>query len=1016
MSRVADFLQIYPSYDDAHFQRNIASLKEFADLKLESTEPKPKPGEYFDFQTLLARFLSPHTPYDGMLFYLEIGVGKTCTSIAVHEIMKRFYTIDNPAIIFSKTLVLAKGDVLLGNYKNEFLNVCPGLGKGLDINAQRQILRENFEFHTLQKFANNIVGKNTPKALKEKYSNRLIVIDEGQDLKKHTSKKGEANIYKSMQKFFDAVENCTKIIMSGEPIVENPDEPVGLVNLLVPPEKRLPLGKKFMDKFYDGNKLINVKELEEFFRGHVSYVRQMGSVASKRFMTSGKGKKWLKELDVYECCMSDFQKKVYYESAKKVTTRQAKETLIKEIDGKKIEVTQVKRTKEGETVEIISAKGGSFYQFTRESSMFVYPDGTYGGEGFRKHIEKKGAKGSVTYSIPKEWKKKEYFGSIENLRKYSCKYADMIEIILKNPNRLFYIYSDLVHNSGLILFGLILELYNFAQTRFPLSEASEKRNRYVSIHSKNVSSKQAHRLLQNASQPFNARAEYIRVILGSEMVSYGVTIKNATGVGILTPQWNWPTTQQIYGRTVRPGSDEFLKELGLSTTVDIYLMCAVDCESNEPTTDVHLYQIAEDKKLQNEPMSDLLKRSAADCPLMYRRNVLNKSENYTCAEMKPTGKDKNGVYLYDIKDIDPTNYNLFYAHDDMQLIINEITKHFTKEYTMPVRDDTLFLLAVQQMIDERIPVTNPLGSISYIKENNKVLYLQNILTDEDDPSELYYVRKPLMPYNTSLESIIETYLLKEGEKSMQEFCDESNVSKAKDIFNRMNRYTKIVCFEAAYSALHGKRAAKGVEKKKAQAIVDEYDTRFDVVDDVAYHALYAEKITGTSYNVSVKRLTETGLMRGFIDDKWTFVSLKVEEEINRKLKKVERKAMVVENEYGMYGTLSSKDNKFRIVLKGGKGLVCKSYDVSDLFDILLTLDEFPDADEVIKKLNKEEVKDRLLHHTKLTNKTVIQQIKDDKVPVKRMKEYLSILNIKNRDQWCDEIQKIMRKKDILYDI
>ena len=53
--------------------------KEFNDLKLEPIEFAKKPGEPFKpmhHQSFMARFLSPHTPYDRMLVFHEVGSGK----------------------------------------------------------------------------------------------------------------------------------------------------------------------------------------------------------------------------------------------------------------------------------------------------------------------------------------------------------------------------------------------------------------------------------------------------------------------------------------------------------------------------------------------------------------------------------------------------------------------------------------------------------------------------------------------------------------------------------------------------------------------------------------------------------------------------------------------------------------------------------------------------------------------------------------------------------------------------
>lgn len=1135
MSQVIDFLPDYPTLDDESFQRTIASKEEFASLKLQvveggkdseakETRAKPRPGsgsgfDYFDYQKMLARYLGPYTPYQRMLWYIEVGAGKTCTAMALHHIMKDFYTVKNPSLKFKQTLFLAKGKLLLNNIKNEFLKRCPGLPKNIKTAKEiKDHVRENFSFNTLQHFVNNVIYKSSDETLKNKYSNMTIIIDEGQDLKKHKSK-SETNMYTQLGRFFNAIDNSNVIIMTGTPIIEEAFEPVGLVNLLTPKDERLPLGQKFYNEFYGEDDQLRDdkrKKLEEFFRGKVAFVRQMGSVAKKIFNKSPHtSKKWLSSINVYACPMSEFQYKVYRESLEyvKKDKDQSSEKLFEDMAGddenpilgedvegvsggagdasfkkgkgakkspaKKSAARKGKSDAKKADKEEGGQQGGSFYQYSRESGMFVYPDGTYGKEGFEKHIVKKKTvtvgkktRTETTFTIPKPFK--DLF--LKDLKRYSSKYAATVNLMLSKPDECFYIFSDLVNNSGLILFGLILQLYGYKQQTTQIGPNTEAGRRFVSLNYEQTTSENALKLIDSVSSEKNATGSYIQAVLGSEMSSYGITIKNVRNVVILSPQWNEPTMKQIVGRGVRPGSDAFLKKLGLPTDVNIYLEVAtapvlakgekrdeefakskLKYDPEEITTDVLLYQLAEAKQRKNEPMLQLLKEVSAICPLAYKRNVLSKDENYKCAEMEPTGVDKKGIYTYDIPEdeIQKSNYNMYYSDEKIDLIVENIKLWFSKHFTMDVikmienneYDVQLFLMALERMIDGRIGVTNKFGKVCYLKEHNNIAYLQNEITDDNDISEVFYVSNYSLPYDTSLDDIIEIESIERDASYKAQFGKVKNEEEALELFKKMHFHTKILLFESCYrhvssAGKKGGDGGSGVKKsdrsyKIANAIVKDFSTSYDVVDledgrgNVAYHSLYAEKQTGTSYNVSAKLLEDTGKMRMFNKDKlkWEQVDREMEDKVNKKIKARERESMknVFEgNSYNMYGTVSSKDNKFRIALepvegkKMNKGKVCSSFKVPVLFDILFALKKFPEPPESISSMSREELESALLGQMKLTDTSIRDNIRKKSsesgyITTQKLKQYLTIVVMKI-DELCEFIQQVMRDADILYDI
>lgn len=119
MNRSVDGLQrlddedgLYPDIEDRRFLAKLLAKREFR----ESLQPKitddllkdnvceVQEFEYTTVQRFVAQFMSPKTPYNGMLLYHGVGVGKTCTAILTAETFlelspkNKVYILAPPAI------------------------------------------------------------------------------------------------------------------------------------------------------------------------------------------------------------------------------------------------------------------------------------------------------------------------------------------------------------------------------------------------------------------------------------------------------------------------------------------------------------------------------------------------------------------------------------------------------------------------------------------------------------------------------------------------------------------------------------------------------------------------------------------------------------------------------------------------------------------------------------------------------------------------------------------------------
>ena len=214
-------------------------------------------------QKLLKNYISPYTPYNGLLIYHGVGVGKTCTAVTVAEGLKeiikgnkkKIYVLLNPSI--------------KENFKNEILNKslieksieeakkkCTGesyfmdgiIKKGLTKkkNMSRlvdNILGEYYEFYGYMGFVTKVnriiknvksknpkiknpteMNKRIKKRLKEYFSDSMIIIDEAHNIACKTIESGKKEDYQSINIYENINVNENKSINENKSKNESKNE------------------------------------------------------------------------------------------------------------------------------------------------------------------------------------------------------------------------------------------------------------------------------------------------------------------------------------------------------------------------------------------------------------------------------------------------------------------------------------------------------------------------------------------------------------------------------------------------------------------------------------------------------------------------------------------------------------------------------------------------------------------------------------------------------------------------
>lgn len=306
-------LYYYPDINDNLFNKKIFYKKEFNDNKIFFNQKQIESQKEIiksEFrrsptQSFVKNYISYNTPYNGILIWHGVGVGKTCAAISIAENFRNFVYKNN-----KKILVLTPGSKLSTNWRDEIFNFekeknnnqginvqCTGSRYKNEINLadkkskdkskidkiKKQINRlvdKYYSFSGYQKLARQVVNdfdsikelflhqkKNLHQGfearkieyIKKEFSNRVIIMDEV-----HTTREGQEDKDGKDQKLVPPIlelivryaQNTKLIILSATPMYNVTKEIVWLLNLLLLNDKRAPI-EEYQIFENDG---INIKD------------------------------------------------------------------------------------------------------------------------------------------------------------------------------------------------------------------------------------------------------------------------------------------------------------------------------------------------------------------------------------------------------------------------------------------------------------------------------------------------------------------------------------------------------------------------------------------------------------------------------------------------------------------------------------------------------------------------------------------------------------------------------------
>lgn len=791
---------LFNTYGSADFNDLIVSKKEFADLKLEHSEPPiGKKGESFRYQEYITRYVSALTEYSELLVYHEMGTGKTCTAVHVIEKLRA-----DPTSGIKGAIIFAKGTGILNNFVSELLFKCTD-GRYIPDNYEqltdherahrvRKITSEFYDFNTFETFAKALHAMSD-KQIRTHFDNRILVLDEVHNIREKQTSYGSCliepsddgdkpeefiaeipiiaekvaeqhivcaatgspikpeehvDVYKQFHRLCHVLTHRKILLLSGTPMSDGPEEFGSIMNLILPASLQLPTGKKFIDRYFTGRELNQnfINELEMKIRGRISYIKASTTNVPKVFIGEKVGK--LQHFIVDPLYMSTFQSEAYV----RAYSKDSHEKVI--------------------------------FTNSRQASLFVYPDGSFGADGFNQERyivkTKRGRTGRQEFRLGDALSTA--IGNVNidgvetclvRLKQLSVKYFDVIRLILSDKTSKSFVYCPYVKGSGLIVLGLILSIFGYS--RIGSSRPTKKGMRYALISNQVATEKEIKQTLESFNLPENVRGDYISVIIGSKAITEGYTLKDVQNSFILSPHWNYSETSQAIARSWRIDAHKELKKqsIGSDVTLNVYQYVALPDKSvstDTPVIDLDMYYKSETKDVLMKKIEHLVKKTSFDCPLAKDRNEVTTlfSDGSRECDYGKCDYECSGNISYPF---DRVSYDLFYTKSDkIRLFLRD---YFRKKFQIKLSDLTDYfgdtvdkfeaVQIITRFVNESITFSNKFGRPNFLSIDNDTLYLSAFPGGIDNSSvnlSKYYCENIILEngdvYSHLLDEIYDTNL------------------------------------------------------------------------------------------------------------------------------------------------------------------------------------------------------------------------------------------------------------------
>jgi hypothetical protein len=778
----------YPERDNPDFNKVIASKKEFA-IHTQDIQGKPSTCDVATRfrltpnQKIIKGFLSPNTPYNGVLLFHGTGTGKTCSAISMAEQFNSVFT--------KKHLVLVSGN-LKDNFKKEVFDAAkiatrPDGGLDLDnipgctgsryvkgipdrhritkdtldskvrrlVNERWQMMAYGEFYNEYQKLKESIdkITKNEAlskkrfdRALAEFYSDRVVIIDEA-----HTLRVAGENTKKRVPPIVEHMlrvsKNVKLILLTATPMYNYAKEIVYLLSLLLLNDKRIekPLTTS---EFFENDILTTAGKslLVKYSRGYVSYVSASDpkTFPARLFPSINKdpnllGKSDLPTFDVLGKALpkSATESLLARELIKSIlgtsqidTYERVRGTLIKDLNS----------VSNGDDEE--GAVSRQAIVTALEVSNIAFPsNASFGADGFNSCFIRtsRSAKEHASWTYQPVVKKAhgEFLDEI-TLEKHASKMKRIIDYILSSEG-IVYVYTNYVYNGALPL-ALALEHVGFKKyggiSLLRDAKISNKgRNmKYIILSANDEISPNNIKEIAAAKSADNTDGSKIKVIIGTSVATEGIDFKAIREVHIMEPWYNFNKLEQVFGRAIRHCSHAKLETEKRNVTV--YQHVNILPQTRTESVDLRVYRIADEKQKSIDEIEGILKSSSIDCLLSPSKSPLQVKNMIT--------SQKNVVDEYDVVSkstrcdagavrtgTDASTFHKRFIEDDVLYAKEEIKELYKLNHVYDFKtiatkcklSDEITAYALNDMISQRDRVLDRLGNVGILDyKSDKYLF------------------------------------------------------------------------------------------------------------------------------------------------------------------------------------------------------------------------------------------------------------------------------------------------------
>ena len=638
---------LYPEYSDPAFNIKISEKREFNNTKYDGNIALDIKDDSFcnsqfeiaPHQQFVRNYLSFNTPYNSMLLYHGLGSGKTCSAIGICEEMRDYMKqtgISNKIIIIASPNVQREFrtqlfDVSKLNKKPKqpwSMQTCVGtkllkevLPMDSDLNKEELVTSINnlidkyYQFTGYVEFANKINSIKSNKKLQKEYDNRLVVIDEVQNIRSGQKKEVKL-IAAGLKKLVSNVNHMRLLFLSATPMYDKASEIVQLLSYMNENDGRSAINESEVfnsdGDFREGGKELLIQKM----RGYISFVRgENPYIFPYRIYPSYFSKHSITNLSTLPNLS--------------LTGETLDRKIIKHIDLVVLPVTDNQllgyRSIIASDTKILS--GGLNYDTLAkpiQALNMVYPGDTMvGNEALGDNMKYE----NKTFS----YMGTERFFELDKIGKYSAKIKHIGESV-SDSTGIILIYSYYLDN-GLIPVALMLEELGYKKYGSSLL-ASDKNTlgHYIII----TSDPRYHSeldVIEKVKAADNLRGEKIKIVLISMAGSEGVDFKNIRQIHILDPWFNMSRIEQIIGRGVRTCSHKRLPFEERNVQIFMYASQLTD-KPLEIAADMHIYGLAEQKAIKVGNIARLLKENAVDCILNHAQTNFSADKMNTSVDIK----------------------------------------------------------------------------------------------------------------------------------------------------------------------------------------------------------------------------------------------------------------------------------------------------------------------------------------------------------------------------------------------